>query len=78
MSVLLTSKDDLDWCFDVHLKEHKSIRPEVKAIYLNGTEDAPEFLDCYDVAEPLFNGPIRWKFVQDEEGNLKESNGTVP
>jgi hypothetical protein len=47
MVTLLRATEDLDWLFEVHLKDMLNLRQRTFAAILYGNEDSPESVQLY-------------------------------
>ncbi len=64
-TTFLSTKADMDWLFEVHLK-HRTDRKKWHSAILTGNEDCPCEVDLYARKDPMLNDPVR-KVIENYE-----------
>jgi hypothetical protein len=49
----INSKEDMDWLFVTHLKNLKSMRPQLRSAVIIGNEDSPSEVQLYTKKNPI-------------------------
>jgi hypothetical protein len=51
----LNEPTDIDWLFDVHLRDFPLWQTRTKSFVLRGNEDCPQSVELYESPEPTVN-----------------------
>jgi hypothetical protein len=72
MTILLKTRDDLQWLKEAHLKDLISDGQyeRVHSAVISGNEDCPEAVELYCSKNPMMNEKPEFTFERNSEGDL--------